>query len=100
MKYRKTPPMWFTRSLLSLCHGYTNPREYTRDVQENTWLKTKPRTSYLCLAYSIFSKDAMEALPGCLRLMPTRDLAFASLRDPCRDLSFFVSALDLISFND
>ena len=62
MKYRKTPPMWFTRSLLSLCHGYTNPKEYTRGIQENTWLKTKPRTSYLCLAYSIFSRDAMEAL--------------------------------------
>ncbi|KAF2560423.1 hypothetical protein F2Q70_00014696 [Brassica cretica] len=40
------------------------------------------------------------ALPGCLRLLPPRDLAFATLRDLCRDLSVFVSALHLMGFND
>ena len=46
-------------------------------IQENAWIRTKPRITYLYLAYSISPRDAMEALYGCLRLLPPRDLACA-----------------------
>ncbi|KAF2568841.1 hypothetical protein F2Q68_00026626 [Brassica cretica] len=70
------------------------------EVSENTSDVVYKIITLSVLAYFISPRDAMEALPGCLRLLPPRDLAFAMLRDLYRDFSFFVSALDLMSFND
>ncbi|KAF2558359.1 hypothetical protein F2Q68_00016645 [Brassica cretica] len=69
------------------------------EVSENTSDVVYKIITLSVLAYSISPRDAMEALLGCLRLLPPRDLAFASLRDLCRDLSFIVSALNLMSLN-
>ena len=47
-------------------------------IQENTWLRTTPRITYLCLAYFISPRDAMEALSWMLEApaLPPSDLAW------------------------
>ncbi|KAF3595666.1 hypothetical protein DY000_02022103 [Brassica cretica] len=69
------------------------------EVSENTSDMVYKIITLSVLAYSFSLRDAMEALHGCLRLLPPGDLVFASLRDLCRDLSFFVSSLNLMGFN-